>query len=366
MRALAALPIALALSACMTPDTARPMTDADAVRAERDVLAERAVRFQDAQARRLHAIAWPIMTANAELCPRRAYMPGFRLTSHYEYPRDLRSAARAHLGVDYRPTIAQVLPASPAAASGLRQGDRVEAIDGRRTGPGARDWRRAVRRLQRSARDGRVALSLTRGEARLEYEIALTPACGYAFEVMASPMVNAFADGERIVLMEGLIDFAETDAEIAFVFAHELAHNAERHINDMQWNAISVGAAGLALDVAFASLGLNTGGVLTEAGMRAGWAIHSPAYEAEADYISLYYLARAGLSMDGVEDFWRRMSDRDPHGVTHATTHPSYPERTLSLIAARQEIRAKIEAGEPLIPEREGRERARTRWRIDG
>ncbi|MEO1038551.1 MAG: M48 family metallopeptidase [Pseudomonadota bacterium] len=344
--------LALALSACMRPDVQRPAVYGAEVTAERARLAEQAVRFQDAEARRLTAIAWPIMTANAELCPRRTHMPGFRLTSHHEYSRELRGAAREHLDVEHRPRLQMVVAQSPAEAAGLRAGDRVEAIDSRATGPRARDWRRSLHHLERSARDGLVRLTIRRDGALMEYEIELRPACSYAIEIQRSPVVNAFADGERIVILEGLIDFALNDEEIAFILAHELAHNVERHVQASQWNALAGGAAGLLIDVALASAGLNTGAVFAEAGMRVGAEAYSPEFEAEADYLSLYYLARAGIPLDGVEAFWRRMADRHPEGVTRTTTHPSYPERTVNIIATRQEIEAKIAAGEPLIPER--------------
>ena len=73
-------------------------------------------------------------------------------------------------------------------------------------------------------------------------------------------------------------------------------------------------------------------------------------FESESDYVGLYYMVRAGFNPEGVEDVWRRLAITNPKSVARAKTHPTYPDRYLSIAATREEIKAKQAAGEPLIP----------------
>jgi predicted Zn-dependent protease len=107
---------------------------------------------------------------------------------------------------------------------------------------------------------------------------------------------------------------------------------------------------GAVLDVLFAAGGVNTQGTFTDTGGDVGAAMFSRQFEAEADYVGLYFVERAGYSIGGVEEFWRRMAVDHPRGIRFAYTHPTTAERFLGLAAARDEILAKRAAGQPLTP----------------
>ena len=52
----------------------------------------------------------------------------------------------------------------------------------------------------------------------------------YQFHVIDSPQINAFAlPGGQIFVMRGLVDFAESEAELAAVLGHEMSHVDLRH-----------------------------------------------------------------------------------------------------------------------------------------
>jgi hypothetical protein len=67
--------------------------------------------------------------------------------------------------------------------------------------------------------------------------------------------------------------------------------------------------------------------------------------------VGLYYVARAGYDIEHAADFWRRMAVNEPKAMQGGLTHPSAPARFVALEAARDEIKAKIAAGKPLVPE---------------
>ena len=91
--------------------------------------------------------------------------------------------------------------------------------------------------------------------------------------------------------------------------------------------------------------GFWTNGLFTKLGIRA----NSKKFENEADYVSMYILANAGVDLSGIEDVWRRVSAQV--GLRASSTHPSRPIRYLRMAKTRQEIAEKVEKGEPLIPE---------------
>jgi predicted Zn-dependent protease len=77
---------------------------------------------------------------------------------------------------------------------------------------------------------------------------------------------------------------------------------------------------------------------------------NSRAFQREADYVGLYFMARAGFDNDGVEHFWRRLAAEFPQDIAVASTHPASAERAAGLAAARAEIRMRQAAGAELRP----------------
>ncbi len=192
--------------------------------------------------------------------------------------------------------------------------------------------------------------------AGAEQEVAVQPvrACAYEVLVMDSDVINAAADGRRIMINRGLIRFLKSDDELALVMAHELAHDTERHIRAKTANATLGLVGGAVFDVGFAALGVNTGGAFMKAGQAAGAGYASPAFEAEADYVGMYYMARAGYDTARVEDFWRRMSVEQPKSIFVTTSHPANAQRYVAIGKTRDEIVAKQADHRPLLPERRG------------
>jgi predicted Zn-dependent protease len=105
---------------------------------------------------------------------------------------------------------------------------------------------------------------------------------------------------------------------------------------------------GTLLDLAAAANGINTRGTFGNAGASA----FSQDFEAEADYVALYYMNAAGLPLEGVANFWREMAAEHPRsiGSNHSASHPATSERFLAISKTIDEINNKIAAGEPLTP----------------
>ena len=116
------------------------------------------------------------------------------------------------------------------------------------------------------------------------------------------------------------------------------------HIDKRQQN-YWVGAV---IDFAANTQGIDTNGFFGDLTGRA----YSHEFEAEADYVGMYILARTGTDLDGASFFWRRMAIESPANIdTHSLTHPATAERFLALEQAVAEISDKKAAGTPLNPE---------------
>jgi predicted Zn-dependent protease len=204
--------------------------------------------------------------------------------------------------------------------------------------------------LREASEDGAVTLRVRRGTETLQVVVTPDRSCAYQFYLVEDDDLNAAADGRRIYLNRGMLRFVRSDEELALVLGHELAHNAMRHVEAMQTNATMGALGGAVLDILAAAGGVNTGGAFTDAGGDIGRMMFSREFESEADYVGLYFAARAGFDISNVEHFWRRMAAEHPTSIRLAYTHPTSAERFLTIAAAREEISAKLARNEPLRP----------------
>lgn len=342
---------ALLAAGCASPGAMTPDVDADALASEKTFQQTLVLDRRVDEEKRLAQVSAKILAANVAYCDVKGPWLGLALPAINDYPRMLRPIAKAHyaLGEDAL-MVLWVAEGSPAAAAGLAPGDRIAAVNGATLRPNARGSGEAAFEIDEAAGRGPIHLAVERAGAPLDIAIAPAIVCGYRVHLSWSDRANAYADGRRIVFERGMFKQVASDAELALVIAHELAHNVYGHVDAKRRNAMVGGAGGLLLDLALAAAGVNTQGAFTDAGMDIGALAYSIEFEQEADYVGMYFLARAGFALAGVETFWRRLGAEDPRAVTAASTHPTSAERFLKLKAAAEEIAIKQAAGEPLEP----------------
>lgn len=129
----------------------------------------------------------------------------------------------------------------------------------------------------------------------------------YTFTVIDKPdMVNAFAlPGGHIFVYTGLINLVDSEAELASVLGHEVAHVTSRHGAEALVKAMGIQTIGQMV------LGENPGQVAAlAAGIAAqGYmARHSRAAEAEADTRGLSYLVKAGYDPRAMPAMFRKLA----------------------------------------------------------
>jgi predicted Zn-dependent protease len=174
--------------------------------------------------------------------------------------------------------------------------------------------------------------------------------CVYEFELDKSKVINAYADGKKIVVTQGMMDFVKNDGNLAVVLGHEYAHNIMGHIKAKKQN-MGVGTVlGSLVDSVASSQGVSTGGMFGDLGRYAGAYGYSKEFEQEADYVGLYITHLAGYDVDNAPEFWRSMSLRDEESINNGFTHPTNPERYIALGKTIREIKRKKESRQALLP----------------
>ena len=197
--------------------------------------------------------------------------------------------------------------------------------------------------------DGWVNFVVERDEKLLTLNIRGIEATPFAIDMMMmSEQVYAFADG-TLYVTRGMMDFTQSDIELQFVIAHQLAHNIKKHLSRMKRDSL----IGKIIAITLIALIPRSSGPFgnndwnSSKSSNEDWAF-SKDFEREADYLAMYLLANAGIPTTDVSEFWRRVNEIS--GSFYKTIHPPYSERFANLIAIDKEIKAKQEAGEELKP----------------
>lgn len=341
----------LVCAACSTPDARLPPLPQDAIEAElrRQQIAH--IRDYYSQVHRLDTVAFRLRVANRKDCKRRVSPQiGFYAATPQSLPRRYRSYAREALDITWaRPTLISVVDGSPAALAGLRIGDEVTALDGDLIPVhGTAEWIAGWLRRNGVAP---VQVDYRRAGAYLTTTLIPVMGCAIPIELQIADEANALTTDRKITFYSGLLTLAKTDAELAYVVGHELAHSNLGHLDKRQFNSTLGGIGGTIVDGGFLLAGLSTGGAFAEQFEKAGAQAYSVGFEREADYVGAYYAARADYAIEGIENFERASGLAHPDTIRKETTHPTAPVRVIQLRKTAAEIADKKRRGLPLEPD---------------
>ena len=298
-----------------------------------------------AQQERVYRVAAPLMVKNAPLCRSQARpLLGFTAKNRFSYPAELAQAVDAVLGLDERLRVMQVLEGSGAMRSGIRPGDILLSIKDQPLPLGAQaetETARLIAPLLKNAID--VTVSVSRQGQAIKMNVPLTTACAFSLEIGHAPQVNAYADGRRIMVTRGMLDFLGKDDELAVILAREMAHNVLQHAAAQQMTATTASVIDALLPLQPDPAALSGRG-----GVRA-----LPAkLDLEADRLAMYLLARAGYDPAEAERTMRKLAQAFPASQTntYSALHPWTPERQQLMQRTLTEIRQKQVTKKPLTP----------------
>ena len=259
---------------------------------------------------RLAQVGERLLGSNRALCRSEMPLTGMVLHSRDQYSDRIAGGAFVNGPV----AVAVVVPGSPAEAAGLQVGDGLAAVGPRQVsemtpegGSPLRDT--ALRALADLADGAPESLAFSRDGGRREVALEAPTGCRALVEIKAADSLEARSDGRVIQIDYGLAA-AASDAELAVVFAHEMAHLVLEHRRRLEAAGVQKGF--------FGEFGKN---------QRLNRQV-----EVEADRMAVHLLANAGYDPAIAPAFWRSsLGRRAGGGLLRSSTYPS-PEARAALV----------------------------------
>ena len=151
--------------------------------------------------------------------------------------------------------------------------------------------------------------------------------------VATNKEINAYCmPGGKIMVYTGLIDQLKlTDAELATVIGHEMAHALREHSREAVSRAYTqqIGLAGLALLTGMGGSALDLANQVSQVTFSLP---RSRVQESEADRIGLELMARAGYDPHAALNLWQKMAQAEQGGTpAFLSTHPASSTRLSDL-----------------------------------
>lgn len=172
----------------------------------------------------------------------------------------------------------------------------------------------------------------------------------WEFNVIDEPKtVNAFClPGGKIAVYTGIMPVAQTEAALAVVMGHEVAHATMRHGAERMSQQLAIAGLASAAEISLRdsknrdlwmgalALGANFGVILP----------YGRGHESEADAVGLKYSAAAGYDPSAAPELWKRMGASGSSPPEFMSTHPDPSNRSRALAAMQDKVRPVYEASE--------------------
>ena len=187
---------------------------------------------------RLAAIDYRVGAANSSGCARPVMLSGLVLHDLTQYAPAARAAVSSAFSLHDGVGVLQVVPGSVAGEAGFRTDDEILAVNGLSVEQPAavagapQSYRRLGLfndALAAALRSGPADMLVRRSGRLLHLILRGQPACGGDASVILSSDSNAWSDGEHVFVSSAMMRLAPSDDELAFVVAHEMAHNILGH-----------------------------------------------------------------------------------------------------------------------------------------
>ena len=286
--------------------------------------------------KRIAAISYRLAMSAEPYCVEREQLTGTSFHEPAAYASHDREALLKKTQLGWGFTVLAVVAGGPGDRAGLQPGDEIIALNDIALDSFAR---RLVKRkatydrieafneiLSSQLATGPAKLVVRRGLSRLTTVLHGDSGCGGQATVEDSKSFNAWSDGRYVAVSSNLISLTPDDEELAFVLAHEMAHNILGHNARFEKRSSLFGPKG---------------GVQASAKSK----------ELQADALSIQIMAAAGFDVDASVRFLDH--SRRYHSMNFSLTHPSYENRlrgvTLAIATSRVQDRLPLPSAAPRI-----------------
>lgn len=273
-----------------------------------------------AQDLRVFGVAYRLAISSRQLCGESsAPQIGFILHDLAQYGLPDREGAAQAYGLGSHIGVMAVVDGSPAETAGLQAGDQLVSVNGRildtnsgTEAPTTEFVESARRIVMEEMRKGDVTLRVVTTGGHRDVRFTATTGCPSDVQLVPGAGVNAWADGERVMVTDAIVAQCPTDDDLALVIAHELGHNLLHHRRRLTLAGIPdstfppVAAAGLAM---------------------------VRVTEEEADRFAVRMASAAGYDLSGSASFLGGLLEANGRNGRAAATHPQAGRR-LALLKA--------------------------------
>jgi predicted Zn-dependent protease len=135
----------------------------------------------------------------------------------------------------------------------------------------------------------------------------------WEFNLVQDTSINAFCmPGGKVVFFEGILPVTKTEAGLAVVMGHEIAHAVAKHANERMSQQMAAQLGAGVADMLFSTKSAATRqtiNTLYGIGSQVGVLLpYSRKHEYEADRLGLVFMAMAGYDPTEAVNFWERMA----------------------------------------------------------
>lgn len=254
-------------------------------------------------------IGYRLARGGVALCPASVVpLAGFRVHTLGQYGKAVQADAKALFGLGDYPAILTLSNDSAAAQAGLKAGDWIVSIDDTdlRSGAGYAGVARFDEALAAALAHSPATLVIERKGARQSVSLTGQPGCASRVELVPGRKLNAAADGSIVQVTSGVLEQAKDDNELAFIVAHEMAHNILKHRERL--DRIGRSAANIR------------------------------ATETEADVLGLRLMRAAGYDPMAAARFWARFGKKTGAGIFSDGSHMRTKDRVRLLTDEAQKL----------------------------
>ncbi|GAA4337276.1 M48 family metallopeptidase [Mucilaginibacter gynuensis] len=151
----------------------------------------------------------------------------------------------------------------------------------------------------------------------------------WEFNLIQSPEVNAWCmPGGKVAVYSGILPVTATDAGLATVMGHEIAHAIAKHSAERMSQELAAQTGGSLIGAASSTQSAATQALISKlygVGGQLTLLKYSRNQESEADRLGLTFMAMAGYNPNEAVAFWQRMAAQNKGGAPpeFLSTHPA-------------------------------------------